>query len=126
MEVVTYTQLAQLIDCHNHEDKMTKYVVKTARDNNLIIMMAVGDNDTIQFDGAFFDEADLHKGGDVFIAKDGVYTKSGEGRKKINVFWEEHRIFLWRFLTNIPHEKFTVKKCGKNWCQGIVFSLNDV
>ena len=89
MSVVTYEELAKLIDGHNQEDQLTKYVMKIARDNHLIIVSAIGD-DTISFDGAFHDEADLFRGGDIYIAEDGVYTRPGQDRVKINVFWENN------------------------------------
>lgn len=123
--VVTHKELVLLINGHNHEDKMTKFVMKTARENNLVIVSAIGD-DTIQFDGAFKDEVDLFRGGQIFLEKDGIYTKMRDGRKVINVFWEENRLFLWKFLTLVPHSKFVIKKNNKNWCEGIVICLNDI
>lgn len=125
MQVITYEELAKLINGHNQEDKLTKYVMKIARDNNLVIVSAIGD-DTISFDGAFHDEADLFRGGDVYIAEDGVYTKPKEGRVKINVFWEDKGLCVWKFLTVIPHSKFIVNRNGKKWCEGIVFDLKKI
>lgn len=123
MQVVTYEELAKLIDGHDYEDKLTKYVMKIARDNRLIIVSATGD-DTINFDGAFHDEIDLFRGGDVFLTDEGIFTKHKPGRSKINVFWENKGLCVWKFLTLIPHSKFTINRNGKKWCEGIVFSLD--
>lgn len=125
MSAVTYEELAKLIDGHNQEDQLTKYVMKIARDNHLIIVSAIGD-DTISFDGAFHDEADLFRGGDIYIAEDGVYTRPNQDRVKINVFWENNGLCVWKFLTVIPHSKFIINKNNKKWCEGIVFSLKNL
>jgi hypothetical protein len=125
MQTTTYEELAKLINGHNYEDSFTKYVMKIARDNSLVIVSAIGD-DTIQFDGAFHDEIDLFRGGDVYVTEEGIFTKPKEGRIKINVFWEDRGLCVWKFLTIIPHYKFIINKDSRRWCEGIVFCLKDL
>lgn len=132
MNKVTHSELVKIIsekgDC-NYEDNFTKHLLKIARDNRLVILTTVGDSSLI-FQGFFKEEADCFRGGDLFLKmEDGdcmVYTKKKEGSKKISAFWEEYRVFKWRFLTLIPHSKFTVKRNGKNWSESIIFSVDDV
>jgi hypothetical protein len=125
MSTVTYEELAKLINGHNHDDSFTKYVMKMARENNLVIVSAIGD-DTIQFDGAFHDEIDLFRGGAVYVTEEGIFTKPKEGRFKIDVFWEDRGLCVWKFLTTIPNTKFNINKSKKKWCEGMVFCLNDL
>jgi len=129
MNKVTHSELANMIKEHNYEDKLTKYILKVARENRLIILTAIGD-DVLSFSGFFHDEADCLKGGDVYLKmEDGecmVYTKKKEQSKKISSFWEEYRVYTWRFLTLVPHSKFCIKRNGKKWCEAIVFSADDI
>jgi hypothetical protein len=127
--IMTHSALAQMLEGHNAEDKFTKYVNKIARDNRLVILTTVGD-DVLKFTGFFNDEADCMRGGDVHLRMEGeecwIYTKPKESTKKITSFWEEHRAFTWKFLTNIPHSKFCVRKGGRKWCEAIVFSVDEL
>jgi len=150
MTITTSEELAKSLNNRDSSDPYTKYVVKTAKENGLVIVSAIGD-DTITLCGGITDEFYLVKGGDIFIAKevvaernyigsDGIkrveksyteyipYVKQNEAktRKKINVFWEEHRLFTWKFLTTIPNHTFDIKCNGKNFCKGMVFSLKDI
>lgn len=128
MEVVTAEELSKRLHIHNSEDKFTRCVINLAKNSNLIIVSAIG-NDTIVFNGALTEEFDLFKGGKIFIDKDGLaYTKqcANNLRKPIEAFWEEYRMFVWKFLTIIPHSKYCLKKDGKNFCQGIIFNLKDI
>ena len=125
MQPTTYEELAKLINIHNYEDSFTKYVMKIARENNLVIVSAVGD-DTVQFDGAFHDEIDLFRGGEVYVTEEGIFTRPKEGRSRIDVFWEDRGLCVWKFLTIIPHSKFIINRGNKKWCEGIVFCLNDL
>lgn len=145
MNITTSELLAKSLNGIETED-YTKNVIRLAKDSKLVIVSAIGD-DTITFCGAITDEFYLVKGGDIFIAKEEVPATSYAGkilekaytdyvpyrkqsvnndRKKINVFWEERAYFTWKFITTIPHNMFDIKKNGKNFCKGIVFSLNDI
>jgi len=132
MAKVTHSELAKIIlekgEC-NSEDSFTKHLLKIARDSRLVILTAIGD-DVLSFQGFFKDEADCLKGGDLYLRMEDdecvVYTKKKEGCKKIQSFWEEYRVFKWRFITLIPHSKFAVNKGGKKWCESIIFSVDDI
>jgi len=150
MNTTTSKALADSLNGFNAEDSFTKNVIRLAKDSKLVIVSAIGD-DTITLCGGITDEFYLVKGGDIFIAKetipehpyigcDGVkcveksyidyvpYIKQNEAksRKRITVIWEEYRFFTWKFITTIPHSTFDMKKNGKNFCKGIVFSLTDI
>lgn len=127
MELITPEILAKELDNRVYDDKLTKYVIKLAKDNNLVIVSAIGD-DVIQFSGFIKDEVDCFRGGNIYLDKDGVYTKQSieNSRKIIQVLWEKQRLYTWKFITKIPHQTFSIKKDGKNFCLGIVFKMNNI
>lgn len=128
MEAIDYRKLAQMLDGHEHEHGFTAHVMKLAKTNRLVIVSAIGD-DVVRFEGAYNDEFDCFHGGTVFFDKDKTaYTRNCKlnSRRPIECFWEKHSNYNWKFLTTIPHAKFSMKRNGKNWCQCIVFCLEDV
>jgi hypothetical protein len=128
MTAVTHSDLAKMLDGHEADD-FTKHVFKTARDNRLVMLYPIGD-DVLKFSGFFNNEADCFRGGDVHLVIENgeleVYRKAKESTKKIIAFWEEHRAYTWKFLTTIPHSKFTIRKNGKKWCEAIIFKVDDI
>jgi hypothetical protein len=131
MSKVTAEELAKELNGFDVNDSFTKSVINTAKYSNLVIVSAIGD-DTIIFSGSLKDEFDLLHGGQIFMAKEGdeyvPYTKQcpNKSRKVIEVFWDKHSLFKWKFLTLIKHVTYDLKKDGKSFCKGIIFSLNDV
>lgn len=131
MAKLTTEELSLLINGSKSEDRFTKYVIKMAKDNNLVIVYTIGD-DTVMFCGAVTDEFDMLHGGKIFLAiEDGEcipYTKNNASktRKVIEVFWENHSFYKWKFLTLIKHSCYDLKKDNKNFCKGIVFSLDSI
>jgi len=81
---------------------------------------------------ALTDEFELFKGGNIFMAKEGNeylgYLKQSSdcSRKKIEVFWNKNGLFKWKFLTLIKHFTYDLKRDGRSFCKGIVFSLDDI
>jgi hypothetical protein len=131
MSKISAEELAKQLNGFDVNDSFTKGVVNLAKNSNLVIVSAIGD-DTIIFSGSLKDEFDLLHGGQIFMAKEGgeyiPYKKQSQdkSRKVIEVFWDKHSIFKWKFLTLIKHVTYDLKKDGKSFCKGIIFNLNDV
>lgn len=58
-------------------------------------------------------------------------TKNNQCRNAIRADWYtkplgETGIIPWSFETDIPHEKFIIEDEGLPWCEGIVFSVEDL
>jgi len=123
----TARQLAEQLNNHNHDDSFTKFVIKTAKDNRLVIVTATG-LDCITFIGAIEDEADCYMGGELFLDKEYVYTRQSKekDRKPILSIYDKRAVYTWKFMTKIPHSKFVVLKNGKRWCEAIVFCIDDI
>lgn len=131
MKKVTAEELALELNNFKAEDSFTRGVIKLAKDSNLVIVSAIGD-DTIVFHGAITDDFDLFHGGQIFMAKEGneyiPYLKQNESksRKLIEVFWSGNGLFKWKFLTLIKHSTYDLRKDNRSFCKGIIFNLNDV
>jgi len=128
---ITAQEVATLLNNFNSEDNFTRNILSLAKNNRIIIVSAQGD-DTILFNGALTDEFELFKGGNIFMAKEGNeylgYLKQSSdcSRKKIEVFWNKNGLFKWKFLTLIKHFTYDLKRDGRSFCKGIVFSLDDI
>lgn len=131
MQKVTAEELALSLNGHNLEEGFTKYIINLAKNSNLVIVSAIGD-DTIVFSGALKDEFDLLHGGQIFLGKEDneciSYTRQdvNKTRKKIEVFWDKHSSIKWKFLTLINHSKYDLKKSNKSFCKGFIFSLDNI
>ncbi len=131
MQRVTAEELASKLNGFDIEVKFTRNVIKLAKDSDLIIVSAIGD-DTIRFSGALTDEFDLRHGGQIFMDKEGneyiPYLRQNQNntRKIIKVFWDGKSLFRWKFLTLIKHVTYDLKREGKCFCKGIIFNINDI
>lgn len=131
MMKITADELAKQLNGFDVNDSFTKAVINLAKNSNLVIVSAIGD-DTIIFSGSLKDEFDLLHGGQIFMAKEYneciPYTKQSKDktRKVIEVFWDKHAVFKWKFLTLIKHSTYDIKKDGRSFCKGIIFNLNDI
>ena len=131
MQKISSEELSILINDFKAEDSFTKHIIKLARDSGLIIISAIGD-DTIVLNGAVTDEFDLLHGGKIFFEKENneciPFTKQNKlgTRKQIEVFWEKHGYFKWKFLTLIKHTTFNIKLNDKNFCKGIIINVIDI
>jgi len=131
MMKITADELAKQLNGFDVNDSFTKAVINLAKNSNLVIVSAIGD-DTIIFSGSLKDEFDLLHGGQIFMAREDneyiPYTKQSKDktRKVIEVFWDKHAVFKWKFLTLIKHSTYDIKKDGRSFCKGIIFNLNDI
>ena len=128
---ITAEELAKQLNGFDVNDSFTKAVINLAKNSNLVIVSAIGD-DTIIFSGSLKDEFDLFHGGQIFMAKEGdeyypyLRQDNNKSRKVIEIFWDKHAVFKWKFLTLIKHSTYDLKKDGKSFCKGIIFNLNDI
>lgn len=133
---VTAEELAKQLNGFDISDNFTKGVINIAKNSNLVIVSAIGD-DTIIFSGSLKDEFDLLHGGQIFMSKEkGIggsdefipYLKQSvkKDRKLIEVFWNKNGLFKWKFLTLIKHSTYDLKSNGRSFCKGIIFNLNDI
>jgi tetrahydromethanopterin S-methyltransferase subunit F len=130
MQTVTSEQLAKELEGFDTMHTFTRRITNLAKQSNLVIVTARGD-DTVMFSGALVDEFDFLKGGDIFMAKENddyyPYIKPKPNTRKIQAFWEDYKLYKWKFITTIRHVEFTLSNGSRKcFARGIIFSLNDL
>lgn len=126
--------LAELLDGREYRHELTKEEEQQARQLGLVVVFGISD-DTARLKGAIDDDECCYDGGDIIIYKDGLleycadecshYRIALEESKNIHAHWDNGSP-NWVYETEIPHEKFTVIRGGKEFCEGIVFSVSDI
>ena len=102
-----------------------------------IVAVFGASDDLMEFRGAIYDEVGCYNGGTAYLTKDGLlandcenddcphFAKMKAKAVTIKAIWDDGG-FSWRYETAIPHATFIVKEDGENYCEGIVFMLDDV
>lgn len=115
-----------------------------AKQSGLVIVYGMSD-DLMEFEGAIDDEADVFNGCTVYLTKEGLmhylmrypdcdpewhncpyYMRERQNAKKIKARWCAVEDKPWTYETDIPHETFRVYEDGELFCEGIVFSVEDL
>ena len=106
-------------------DKDLKEEMKEA---GIIIVYGYSD-DLMEFDGAFYDEADVFDGGTVNLKEMDEKFKDIE----IIALWCEHEEYDWVYETEIQHETFDILGDDdyydleeRKYCRGIIFYEKDI
>lgn len=105
-------------------------VLSAARDNGLVIVNALSD-DLMEFTGAIYDEGSCFNGGRVYFDKSGV-SQDGEKRSNwIDAKWcsgknRNGQPATWTYETDIPCERFDMYEMGELYCEGLVFSVDNL
>lgn len=140
---MTAKDLAKLLDGREYRSEITDLELIAATQSGLVVVFGVSD-DLVRFKGAIADELGAYERGKVLITKDKVFdseliesAKSDidntvvdmfqiKPHKSIEVVWNNHSGPCWFYKTDIPHETFMIHEDGELYCEGIVFSVNDL
>ena len=105
-------------------------VSEEAKKSGLVIVTGASD-DLMEFNGAICDEGGCFDGGRVYFDASGV---DQEGEKRAN--WIDARWYngmnrdglpaTWTYTTEIPCERFDVFEGDDLYCEGLVFSVEDL
>lgn len=125
--MITAKELAEKINGREYMNEMTKEEEAMAKEAGLVVVFGYSD-DNIEFRGAIDDEIGAYDGGEYYISPDGkVFDEETPGTKRLDAVWcdpeSEHN---WSYKTDIPHEKFTIMDEGEKFCEGIIFSMEDL
>lgn len=100
-----------------------------AKEHGIVIVMGASD-DLMEFSGAIEDEGGCYDGGEVYFDRDGVSQDDTERANVIVSVWcgktADGQEASWVYETDIPHEKFYVYEDEEIYCEGIVFSVEDL
>ena len=119
---ITARQLAQIIDGREYLQEILPEEEVEAGENGLVVVFGYSD-DCIEFRGAIDDEWGAYEGVTLNINSDFEFVK--ESPNEVNARWNHNNV-PWTIESNIPHENFMIYEDNEPFCQGIVFSVDDL
>lgn len=137
---MTKEELAQIINGTQYPFYPKKGIIKSAKDNNLVIVYGHSD-DLIEIDGAICEEIGAYGGVSFRVCKNGLCERPSEDDYGDDDFDDRFKKYLdnkekskiikasgppWDITTDIPHCKFNILEDDDVQSVGIVFSLNDI
>ena len=105
-------------------------VLEDAKQSGLVMVTGASDN-LMEFAGAFRDEGGCFDGGRVYFDCDGVDQEGEERANWIDAKWCDgtNRNGIqatWTYETDIPCERFDIYEQQDIYCEGLVFSIDDL
>ena len=135
---MTAKELAEMLDGREYGDEITYEEEQLAKENGLVAVFGYSD-DNAELRGAINDEVGCYDGGEFYVTKAGLlyepdcgddrcsyYRAAMSAAKKVKVIWHDEGYPCWTYDTEIPHEVFRTYEDGEYFCEGIVFSINDL
>lgn len=140
-------QFAQLLNGRQYRQEMTKEEEELAKENGLLVCFGASD-DLLEFRGIIYDDADVYRGGSVFLVKKetgkiGLITEDelNEARDvltekqlefnlpriKITADWSPNYLRCsWRITCDLKHAEFDIVDDGQLYCRGIVIEESSI
>lgn len=122
---MTAKELACLLDGREYGNEIIKEEIAAAKAAGLVVVFGASD-DLIEFRGVIDDEGGCYDGGAVYFDRDGISQNGEEKAFSIEAIWCGADDYSWTYQTDIPHESFNIYEDGERYCQGIVFSMEDL
>lgn len=110
--------------------QFTEAELQIAKDNGFVIVCGASD-DLMEFNGAIYDEGGCFDEGRVYFDANGVNQEGEERANCIQAVWSNgvNRNGVpatWTYKTDIPCERFDVFEGDDLYCEGLVFSVEDL
>ena len=128
-------QFAKILSLRDFSEGLYEIEAECAKRNGLVIVYGHSD-DVIQLDGAACSSGDCFQGGEFHLVKNKSCWKLADGVGKCNnisALWyscdavnDYGECIPWSYKTDIPCEKIYVTRDGDPFCEGFVFSINDL
>lgn len=142
-------QLAEILNNCEYREEISEELQEIAKNNNLVVVFGASDDlvvfgasdDLMELRGAIYDEF----GSEVYILNKKVIQLDDNFRGDMDNQIEFLRKYIkekiytidslygnftddisWTYKTDIPHAKFNVLEDGEVYCEGIVFSLDEM
>lgn len=135
---MTAKELAEMLSGREVGDEVSPQEERIARNAGLVVAYGYSD-DNVELRGAIDDEVGAYEGTTIHLTPAGVlqepdcgrddcpyFTREREKTKPIKVVWHNEGGPCWTFETDIPHENFTIFEDGEPFCEGIVFSMEEM
>ena len=134
---MTAKELAQRLDGREYGSAIIKEEMDAAKAAGLVVVYGASD-DLIEFEGAIYDEVGAFCPTTVYLAKTGIFRKPDrlcdevpncpyckEAMAKCKTIFGSYGCY-WAFETKIPCERFKIYDEGELFCEGLVFSVDDL
>ncbi len=128
-------EFAEVLSLRDFSEGLYEIEAECAKRNGLVIVYGYSD-DVIQLDGAVRTFGDCFQGGKFHLVKNKGCWKLADGVGKCNnisALWyscdavnDYGECIPWSYKTDIPCENFYVTRDGDPFCEGFVFSINDL
>lgn len=126
---------AEKLDGRKYGSELTEIEEKELKALGLVVVFGASD-DLCKFHGAINDEVGCFDGGDIYVNAEGLIANNmdmfddfvPENSPEfvlIKMCWDL-RGYSWICETDIPHESFDILDDGNPYCQGIIFSVDDM
>lgn len=126
---MTKEELAQRLNGREYRNEVTPLDIKQAQESGLVIVFGASD-DLMEFEGAiseeFGTEARFNKDGTLLEYCSDECIHYQNAWKKSNKIDAEYINGVWSYATSIPHAKFQIFDEKELYCNGIVFSMDDL
>lgn len=119
---------AEKLNGRKYGDEITNDEAEAAKQDGIVIVYGYSD-DNMEFRGALDDEVGCFDGGVARVAECGVYTEevpANAALREVRAVWCAPDRATWSYETDIPHATFNVYEDGELFCEGIVFSVEDI
>lgn len=126
---MTKKELAEKLNGRQYGDSFED-VLEDAKQSGLVIVTGASD-DLMEFEGAIRDEGGCFDGGRVYFDRSGVDQEGEERANWIDAKWGDgvNRNGIqatWTYETDIPCERFDIFEQQDIYCEGLVFSIDDL
>ena len=126
---MTKKELAEKLN-GGQKGESSEDVLEDAKQSGLVMVTGASD-DLMEFAGAFRDEGGCFDGGRVYFDCDGVDQEGEERANWIDAKWCDgtNRNGIqatWTYETDIPCERFDIYEQQDIYCEGLVFSIDDL
>lgn len=134
--VVNTLELARKLNGRQYGKEITRDEARTIKNAGFVVVFGYSD-DNMEFRGAIHDEVGCYDGGMAYVSKDGLlvndcdcdncpnYKRVQSEAKTIEALWDVEG-YSWKYKTDIPHSTFDILEGDELFCQGIVFSIDEV
>lgn len=138
---MTAKELASLLNGREIMSEITSDEAQRAADAGLVVVYGYSD-DNVEFRGAIDSEIGAYDGTTVYLNKSGIleepacssaedcncpyFNEAKKTARTIEAVWRGSGVPCWTYVTDIPHETFSVYEDGEVWCVGMVFSVEDL
>lgn len=138
---MTAKELAAELSGREYGMEIDRSEEQEAKDAGLVVVYGYSD-DNVKLRGAIDEEVGAWDGTTIYVAQTGLlenptcgnaekctcpyFAAAKKAAKEIEAVWHNFGGPCWTFETDIPHETFTIFEDGEPFCEGIVFSMEDV